>query len=189
MKSRVARLVDVHAELRVQRGESLLQFLHLGALVGRQRETGAAVIAHREIHEPLLLGRERGPRVGDGFQHTIKILAIRDAHGPFREFDVHLVGGVAHRAVGAGFGDSLDLRRFVVHARERGVDRGKGAREGSGRGILRDDRRQRAVRLPDGRLGLGSDLVGARRINDKFEARAVLRGAGLEIGQGDGSRA
>ena len=178
-----ARLVDVDGELGVERREIFLEFLHLRARSGGQREAGAAVVAHRRVDQTLLFAIECGLGIGDGLEEQVEILAVGETDAPLLQLDRRRVGRVAHGLDCAGLREAAEHKADVADGGIDGVERREGAGEIALSRREREHGRERGISVLDGRRRAGLNLGHAGRISLERERGVVLGSKRLEIGE------
>ena len=128
---------------------SLRNFSTSARFSGRQRETGAAIIAQRVLEQERVLALQLRLRVGVGLDRLVNVLAIIDPDRPILENLDRFLGRIAHRRILVGL---LNDDRFVDRDRRvvlEVIERADRAREGHLAQVLFPDGVERGVGFGD----------------------------------------
>ena len=104
-------VVDVAAELDAEPDQSLVQLLHGVALLGRQVEAVATVVAQGELEQPSrIVGQGLSLGAGRvGLERAVDLLTKAEAAGEHVEALLLLVGHAAQRRLGRNLREESEL--------------------------------------------------------------------------------
>ena len=98
-------LNDVGVEIRSQLRQFLAQLLNFLALVGRQLQTGTAIIAQCFLEQLFVFAGELWMRISECLDRLVNVLAIIDADRPVLERFHGVLSGSAHGGIRVRFLD------------------------------------------------------------------------------------